>query len=194
MAWTSRTIGLTSIARARAVSIACQTWTAKFRNWRKSPAVRMLWSASRLRSATNGVFANLEAAEIPARQLSPAKVKAFGKIRGTLAKTDRIDAALIARFMAFRPETGRRLLRGRRRDLWTRATARRQVVDIRKSVLQQKKAILKNVTADPVQRVSRAAGAPDRGGRSEDRKPPRDQRRLGRDGRLNPQARPQHLE
>ena len=65
------------------------------------------------------LWASLEAAGVEARQLAPAQVKAFGKSRGTLAKTDRIDAELIARFMAFRPEAGCRAescaIPGRRR-------------------------------------------------------------------------------
>ncbi|GAA6202825.1 hypothetical protein NBRC116599_40510 [Aquicoccus sp. SU-CL01552] len=43
-------------------------------------------------------------------QLSPAQIKAYALSRGTLAKTDRIDAELIARFMAFRRQPQRRLL------------------------------------------------------------------------------------
>ena len=65
------------------------------------------------------LWASLAAAGVEARQLAPAQVKAFGRSRGTLAKTDRIDAELIARFMAFRPEAGRRAegcgISGRRR-------------------------------------------------------------------------------
>ena len=94
--------------------------------------------------------ASLEAAGIPARQLPPAQVKAFGRSRGTLAKTDRIDAELIACFMAFRPEAGRRLPSGKLRDLRTPATARRQLVEMRKNVQLQNKASLKSGTADPV--------------------------------------------
>jgi transposase len=41
----------------------------------------------------------LDAAGIATRQLPPAQVKAFAASRGTRAKTDRIDAELIARFM-----------------------------------------------------------------------------------------------
>ena len=67
-----------------------------------------------------------------ARQLPPAQVKSFGKSRGTLAKTDRIDAELIARFMAFRPEAGRRLPRETLRGLRALTTKRRQLVDMRK--------------------------------------------------------------
>ena len=41
----------------------------------------------------------------------PAQIQSFGRRRGALAKTDRTDAELIARFMAFRSEDGRRLQR-----------------------------------------------------------------------------------
>jgi transposase len=50
------------------------------------------------------LWTELVDAGIIAFQLSPAQIKAFALSRGTLAKTDRIDAELIARFMAFRPE------------------------------------------------------------------------------------------
>jgi transposase len=53
------------------------------------------------------LWAVLDNAGIPTRQLPPAQIKAFAVSRGTRAKTDRIDAELIARFMAFRPEAGR---------------------------------------------------------------------------------------
>lgn len=42
-------------------------------------------------------------------QLPPAQIKAFARSHGIRAKTDRIDAKLIASFMAFRPEAGRAL-------------------------------------------------------------------------------------
>ena len=97
------------------------------------------------------LWASLEAAGIPARQLPPAQVKAFGRSRGTLAKTDRIDAELIACFMAFRPEAGRRLPSGKLRALRTLTTARKQLVEMRKNVQLQNKASLKSGTADPVE-------------------------------------------
>ena len=78
------------------------------------------------------LWERLEAAGIDARQLPPAQIKSFGKSRGTLAKTDRIDAELIARFMAFRPEAGRRLPSGKLRDLRALTTKRRQLVEMRK--------------------------------------------------------------
>ncbi len=45
------------------------------------------------------LWATLVEAEIEAVQLPPAQIKAFALSRGTRAKTDRIDAELIARFM-----------------------------------------------------------------------------------------------
>ena len=97
------------------------------------------------------LWASLEAAGVEARQLAPAQVKAFGRSRGTLAKTDRIDAELIACFMAFRPEAGRRLPSGKLRDPGAPATKRKQLVEMRKSARQQIKANLRNGTAEPVE-------------------------------------------
>ena len=93
------------------------------------------------------LWERLEAAGIEARQLAPAQVKAFGRSRGTLAKTDRIDAELIARFMAFRPEAGRRLPSGKLRDLRALTTKRRQLVEMRKRHALHCKADEKNGTA-----------------------------------------------
>ncbi|WP_210251509.1 IS110 family transposase [Brucella tritici] len=49
----------------------------------------------------------LVGAGVNAVQLPPAQIKAFARSHGIRAKTDRIDAKLIASFMVFRPETGR---------------------------------------------------------------------------------------
>ena len=97
------------------------------------------------------LWERLEAAGIEARQLAPAQAEAFGRSRGTLAKTDRIDAELIACFMAFRPEAGRRLPSGKLRDLRALTTKRKQLVEMRKSARQQIKANLRNGTAEPVE-------------------------------------------
>jgi transposase len=69
---------------------------------------------------------------IIAVQLSPAQIKAFALSRGTLAKTDWIDAELIARFMAFRPKAGRELPDETPRIFRTLTTRRGQLVDMRK--------------------------------------------------------------
>ena len=87
------------------------------------------------------LWASLEAAGIKARQLPPAQVKAFGRSRGTLAKTDRVDAELIARFMAFRPEAGRRLPSEKLLDIRVLTTKRKQFVEMRKSARQQAAAL-----------------------------------------------------
>ena len=100
------------------------------------------------------LWASMAAAGVEARQLAPAQAEAFGRSRGTSAKTDRIDAELIARFMAFRPEAGRRLPSGRLRDLRALTTKRRQLVEMRKSARQQAKADLRNGTAESVEDLS----------------------------------------
>lgn len=83
------------------------------------------------------LWAALVAAGIEAVQLPPAQIKAFALSRGTRAKTDRIDAELIARFMLFRPEAGRRLPSENLRILRALTTRRAQIVDMRKRLLAQ---------------------------------------------------------
>ena len=69
---------------------------------------------------------------IKAVQLPPAQIKAFAFSMGKRAKTDQIDAELIARFMAFRPEADR-ALPDEKLQLPLALTVRRaQMVDARK--------------------------------------------------------------
>ncbi len=82
----------------------------------------------------------LDDAGIATRQLPPAQIKAFAASRGTRAKTDRIDAELIARFMAFRPDAGRALPHGKLRLLRALTSKRGQLVETRKRLLAQIKA------------------------------------------------------
>lgn len=86
------------------------------------------------------LWASLDAVEVQTRQLPPAQIKAFAASRGTRAKTDRIDAELIARFMAFRPEVGRQLPHEKLRLLRALASKRGQLVETRKRLLAQIKA------------------------------------------------------
>jgi transposase len=86
------------------------------------------------------LWSALDAAAITTRQLPPAQIKAFAASRGTRAKTDRIDAELIARFMVFRPEAGRRLPHEKIRLLRALASKRGQLVETRKRLLAQIKA------------------------------------------------------
>lgn len=84
-----------------------------------------------------GLWRELVAAGIAAVQLPPAQIKAFALSRGTRAKTDRLDAELIARFMVFRPEAGRKLPDENLRVLRTLTTRRAQLVEMRKRFIAQ---------------------------------------------------------
>ncbi len=97
--------------------------------------------------ATGGLewrlWERLDAAGIVARQLPPAQIKAFARSCGKGAKTDRIDAQLIARFMAFRPDAGRVLPEEKLRILSALTTKRAQLVETRKRLNVQQKAAQK---------------------------------------------------
>jgi transposase len=83
------------------------------------------------------LWTRLVEAGLDAVQLPPARIKAFALSWGKRAKTDRIDAELIVRFMAFRPEVGRRLPSAKLRVLRTLTTRRAQIVEMRKRLLAQ---------------------------------------------------------
>lgn len=83
------------------------------------------------------LWTRLVGAGIDAAQLPPAQIKAFALSRGRRAKTDQIDAELIARFMAFRPEAGRRLPSKKLRVLRALTTRRAQLVEMRKRLMAQ---------------------------------------------------------
>ena len=68
------------------------------------------------------------------RQVSASHVRSFARSLGTLAKTDPLDARLIARFIAFRPNAGRRLPATKIRELNALLCKRRQIVDMRKQL------------------------------------------------------------
>lgn len=70
-------------------------------------------------------------------QLPPAQIKAFARSYGIRAKTDRIDAKLIASFMAFRPEAGRALPTEKLQILRMLTTRRAQLVGMRKRLVLQ---------------------------------------------------------
>ncbi|WP_206338540.1 hypothetical protein [Antarcticimicrobium sediminis] len=63
------------------------------------------------------------------RQLPPAQIKTFAASRGTRAKADRIDAEIIARFMAFRPDAGRNLPHKKRPILRSLTSKRGRLVE-----------------------------------------------------------------
>ena len=94
------------------------------------------------------LWAALDVAGVATRQLPPAQIKAFAASRGTRAKTDRIDAELIARFMVFRPDAGRALPHRKLRLLRALTSKRGQLVETRKRLLAQTKAHGKLGTAE----------------------------------------------
>lgn len=83
------------------------------------------------------LWTRLVEAGLDAVQLPPAQIKAFALSWGRRAKTDRIDAELIVRFMAFRPDAGRRLPSAKLRVLRALTTRRSQVVEMRKRLMAQ---------------------------------------------------------
>ena len=102
------------------------------------------------------LWAALDTAGIEARQLPPAQIKAFATSRGTRAKTDRIDAELIARFMAFRPDAGRMLPAQKLRILRALTSKRGQIVETRKRLLAQIKARHKQGLDQPFEEMDAA--------------------------------------
>ena len=91
--------------------------------------------------------ARLDEAGTGTRQLPPAQIKAFASSGRVRAKTDRLDAETIARFMAFRPEAGCRLPHAKLRSLRSLAAKRKQLVDALKRHSMQRKARKKHGTA-----------------------------------------------
>lgn len=83
------------------------------------------------------LWTRLIEAGLDAVQLPPAQIKAFALSWGRRAKTDRIDAELIVRFMAFRPDAGRRLPSAELRVLRALTTRRAQIVEMRKRLMAQ---------------------------------------------------------
>ena len=98
----------------------------------------------------------LDAAGVATRQLPPAQIKAFATSRGTRAKTDRVDAELIARFMAFRPDAGRALPAQKLRILRALTSKRGQLVETRKRLLAQIKARQKQGHGEPFEEMDAA--------------------------------------
>jgi transposase len=96
--------------------------------------VRSLRPALIVLEATGGyhrtVLSNLCAEALPAVAVNPRQVRNFAKATGTLAKTDRIDALLIARFAeAVRPEV-RPLKDEQVQQLQALITRRRQLIEM----------------------------------------------------------------
>lgn len=86
------------------------------------------------------LWARREAEGVAARQPPPAQVKAFAQSLGTRAKTDRIDAELVACFFARQPEASRSIPAEKLRRLRTLRSKRAQRVEMRKRLLAQVRA------------------------------------------------------
>lgn len=73
----------------------------------------------------------LEPTELTLRVMNPRQIRDFAKSTGRLAKTDRLDADVLARFAAQVQPEERRLPNGEQRRLAALITRRRQLVDLR---------------------------------------------------------------
>ncbi len=80
------------------------------------------------------LWAALDKAGFDVRQLAPAQVSAFAHACGGRAKTDVIDAHVIARLVQFRPDKGRRLPQENTRKLNALSAKRRQLVKMRSAL------------------------------------------------------------
>jgi len=85
----------------------------------------------------HALWSRLHKAGHNVRQLPPAQVSAFAKSLGGRAKTDALDADMIARFVQFRPTAGRLLPQENTRKLKMLTGKRRQLVNIKKALLCQ---------------------------------------------------------
>ncbi|GAC88974.1 transposase [Gluconobacter thailandicus F149-1 = NBRC 100600] len=100
---------------------------------------------------------------INAVQLPPAQIKAFALSMGKRAKTDQIDAELIARFLALRPEVGRTLPDEKLQLLRALTVRRAQMVEARKR-LSAKAELLRSISGiDPVSVAMLLAEMPELG-------------------------------
>jgi len=83
-----------------------------------------------------GVIGALLEAELPVRSVNAWKLRQFGKAMGTLAKNDRLDAQVIARFVATLP-TRPAERDPEREHVAELVSARRQIVDLRQELGNQ---------------------------------------------------------
>ena len=80
----------------------------------------------------------LAAAGVPVAVVNPRQVRDFARSQGKLAKTDRIDAAVIAHFGAASGLVGQPLVPADARELEAIVTRRRQVIQMRTAELQHR--------------------------------------------------------
>ena len=84
----------------------------------------------------------LAAAGIPVAVVNPRQVREFARSQGKLAKTDRIDAAVIAHFGEVSDVVAQPLVPAAARELEALVTRRRQVIQMRTAELQHRQRTL----------------------------------------------------
>ncbi len=84
----------------------------------------------------------LAAAGVPVAVVNPRQVRDFARSQGKLAKTDRIDAAVIAHFGEVSGLTAQPLVPAAARELEALVTRRRQVIQMRTAELQHRQRTL----------------------------------------------------
>lgn len=99
------------------------------------------------------VAAGLQAAQLPLVVLNPAQVRDFAKALGQRAKTDRLDALVIARFVeAIKPEI-RLLPDEQTRELSDLVSRRRQIVEMIAAEKQRQKRTTQKRLLSSIQRL-----------------------------------------
>ena len=101
----------------------------------------------------------LAAAGIPVAVVNPRQVREFARSQGKLAKTDRIDAAVIAHFGEVSDVVAQPLVPAAARELEALVTRRRQVIQMRTAELQRRQRTLPVVQ----RRIDRFLAIPGRG-------------------------------
>ena len=84
----------------------------------------------------------LAAVGVPVAVVNPRQVRDFARSQGKLAKTDRIDAAVIAHFGEVSSVVGQPLVPAAARELEALVTRRRQVIQMRTAELQHRQRTL----------------------------------------------------
>ncbi|WP_189413675.1 IS110 family transposase, partial [Neogemmobacter tilapiae] len=95
-----------------------------------------------------GLWEALDRAGFETRQLAPARVRAYRRMRGRQAKTDAEDAVMIAAYLADQPEAGRALPSEAVREIKVLSAKRRQLIAMRKALACQMKQAHDPLTLD----------------------------------------------
>jgi transposase len=108
------------------------------------------------------VVAALHAARLPVVIINPRQVRAFAKALGQLAKTDRLDAAVLAHFAALIKPPLRPLKSKEEQDLEALMGRRGQLVDMLVAEKNRRHSATSEAVRETIQRAHRLARRPDR--------------------------------